>query len=91
MTKPGLTEKRETLRAGILADTLARAVSWICFAAIVGGLALPVAWGAFKAHGIASGLAVLALLLALCWHVKPHGRSLRAQAREIEARFKPHD
>lgn len=87
MTKPGLDEKRETLRAGILADTIARAVAWACFAAIVGGLALPVAWGAFRAHGVLSGLAVLALLLALCWHVKPHGRSLRAQAREIEARY----
>ena len=91
MTKPDLIEKRETLRAGILADSVTRTVRWCAFAAIVAGLALPLAWGAFQAHGIASGLAVLALLLALCWHVKPHGRSLRAQAREIEARFKPHD
>ena len=89
--KPGLTEKREILRAGILADTLARAVRWLCFAAIVCAGALPLAWGAFRAHGIVSGLAVLALVLALCWHVKPQGRSAAAQAREIEARFKPHD
>lgn len=90
MTKPDLIEKRETVRAGILADSVARAVRWGCFAAIVCAGALPLAWGAFKAHGLASGLAVLALVLALCWHVKPHGRSLRAQAREIEARMKPH-
>lgn len=91
MPKPGLDEKRETLRAYILADRVTRAVRWLCFAAIVCGLALPLAWGAFRSHGVASGLVVLALLLALCWHVKPHGRSLAAQAREIEARFKPHD
>lgn len=75
---------RQTIAANIAADAILRAVQWICFAAIAGGLALPVAWGAFKAHGIASGLAVLALLLALCWHVKPHGRSYSARVREIE-------
>lgn len=89
--KPDLAEKREALRAGILADRIERGARWLCFAAIVCAGALPLAWGAFRAHGIASGLAVLALLLALCWHVKPQGRSLRAQCREIEARFKPHD
>ena len=91
MTEPTLNEKAQILRAYILADRVARAVRWLCFAAIVCGLALPLAWGAFRAHGVASGLVVLALVLALCWHVKPEGRSLRAQAREIEARFKPHD
>ena len=91
MTEPSLREKRETLRAYTLADRVARAVRWLCFAAIVCGLALPLAWSAFRAHGVASGLVVLALVLALCWHVKPYGRSLAAQAREIEARFKPHD
>lgn len=91
MPKQTLDEKRETVRAGILADSVARAVRWCCFAAIVCAGALPLAWGAFRAHGLTSGLAVLALVLALCWHVKPQGRSLRAQAREIEARFKPHD
>lgn len=91
MTEPTLNEKAQILRAGILADSVTRAVRWCCFAAIVCAGALPLAWGAFRAHGIVSGLAVLALVLALCWHVKPHGRSLAAQAREIEARFKPHD
>ena len=91
MTEPSLQEKRETLRANILADSMACAVRWIAFAAIVCGLVLPLAWGALRAHGLLPALVVLALCLALCWHVKPHGRSLAAQAREIEARFKPHD
>ena len=89
--KPGLAEKREILRAGILADRIERGARWLCFAAIVCAGALPLAWGAFRAHGLISGLVVLALVLALCWHVKPEGRSLRAQVQEIEARFKPHD
>lgn len=87
MTKPDLNEKRETLRAYIAADAIVRAVQWVCFAAIVCGIAGPLAWGAFRAHGIASGLVVLALVLALCWHVKPQGRSAAAQAREIAARY----
>lgn len=87
MAKPSLAENRAILRAGIFADTLARAVRWCCFAAIVCGGALPLAWGAFRAHGLVPGAVVLALVLALCWHVKPQGRSVRAQAREIEARF----
>ena len=87
MTKPDLIEKRETLRAGILADSVTRAVRWCCFAAIVCAGALPLAWGAFRAHGLISGLVVLALVLALCWHVKPHGRSLAAQALEVERRY----
>ena len=91
MAEPTISEKLQILRAHILADTIARGVRWACFLAIVCGLVLPLAWGALRAHGIVPGLAVLALCLALCWHVKPHGRSLRAQAREIEARFKPHD
>ena len=91
MTEPTLNEKAQILRAGILADRIERGARWLCFAAIACAGALPLAWGAFRAHGIVSGLAVLALVLALCWHVKPHGRSLAAQAREIEARFKPHD
>ena len=89
--KPDLAEKREALRAGILADRIERGARWLCFVATVCAGALPLAWRAFQAHGLISGLVVLALVLALCWHVKPHGRSLAAQAREIEARFKPHD
>lgn len=91
MAEPTISEKLQILRANIFADTIARGVRWACFLAIVCGLVLPLAWGALRAHGIVSGLAVLALCLALCWHVKPQGRSARAQAREIEARFKPHD
>ena len=91
MTEPTTREKLAAIRANIFADSMTRAVRWCAFAAIVCAGALPLAWGAFRAHGIVSGLAVLALVLALCWHVKPHGRSLAAQAREIEARFKPHD
>lgn len=87
MAKPSLSESRETLRAGIFADTVARAVRWACFLTIVCGLVLPLAWGAFRHAGAIVGLVVLALCLALCWHVKPHGRSVRAQAREIEARY----
>lgn len=91
MSEPSLAEKVQTLRANIFADSVTRAVRWCCFAAIVCTGVLPLAWGAFRAHGLVSGLIVLALVLALCWHVKPEGRSLRAQAREIEARYKPHD
>ena len=87
MTEPTLNEKAQILRAGILADSMTRAVRWCAFAAIVAGLALPLAWEAFRAHGVASGLVVLALVLALCWHVKPQGRSAAAQAREIAARY----
>lgn len=87
MTEPSLREKRETLRANILADSVARAVRWIAFAAIVCGLVLPLAWGALRAHGFVSGAVVLALCLALCWHVKPQGRSAAAQARDIAARY----
>lgn len=91
MTRPTLAESREILRANIFADTIMRGGRWVCFLATACGLVLPLAWGALRAHGIVSGLAVLALCLALCWHIKPQGRSAAAQAREIEARFKPHD
>ena len=87
MTEPTLNEKAQILRAGILADSITRAFRWCAFAAIVCAGALPLAWGAFRAHGLISGLVVLVLVLALCWHVKPQGRSAAAQAREIAARY----
>jgi hypothetical protein len=90
MTEPSLTEKAATVRANILADTMARAVRWLCFVAIVGGLAAPLAWGAMRERGIVPGLVVMALCVALAWHVKPQGRSAAAQCRELEARYKPH-
>lgn len=87
MAEPTISEKLQILRAHILADTIARAVRWACFLAIVCGLVLPLAWGAVRHAGIVCGLAVLGLCLALCWHVKPQGRSARAQVREIERRY----
>lgn len=87
MTEPTLNEKRATLRAYILADRVTRAVRWAAFLAIVRGLVLPLAWGALRHAGIVCGFAVLALCLALCWHVKPQGRSAAARCREMEARY----
>ena len=90
MTELSIHEKARTVRANILADSIARAVQWLCFAAIVFAFVLPLAWGAMRAHGIVPGLAVMALCLALAWHVKPQGRSAAAQCRDLEARYKPH-
>lgn len=89
--EPSPAEKLRIVRAGILADRIARAVRWAAFAAVACAGALPLAWRALREHGAASGFAVLALTLALAWHVKPHGRSLAAQCRDIDARHGPPD
>lgn len=87
MTEPTLDEKAKALRAHILADAIVRAVRWLCFAAIVCGLAGPLAFDAWRAAGAIPGLVVFALCVALAWSVKPQGRSAAAQAREIETRY----
>ena len=51
MTEPTLDEKAKALRAHILADAIVRAVRWLCFAAIVCGLAGPLAFDAWRAAG----------------------------------------
>lgn len=85
------TEKRETIRANILADRITRLVQWLAFLAILGGLVLPLAAAAWKEAGVVASLVVLALGLACTWHVRPHGRSYAAQVAAIEMRHKPHD
>ena len=90
MAELSIHEKAQTVRANILADAIARAVCWVCFAGIVAGIAAPLAWNACREAGFVPGVAVFALCVSLAWHVKPHGRSAAAQCREIEARYKPH-
>lgn len=87
MAEPSNNEKAATVRAHILADAIVRAVQWLCFAAIVCGIAGPLAYDAWREAGAMSGLAVFALCVALAWSVKPQGRSAAAQAREIAARY----
>lgn len=84
-----MNEELRTIRANIFADAVVRGVRWICFAGIVCGLVLPLAWHALKSAGALVGLVVLALALALVWHVKPQGASYGRQCREIEARYPP--
>lgn len=84
-------EKRESIRANILADRLVRGVQWVAFAAILIALVLPLALAAWRSAGVVAALVVLALGVACTWHVRPHGRSYAAKCREIDARFKPHD
>lgn len=91
MAEATIHEKAQTVRANILADTIARAVRWVCFAGIVAGIAAPLAWNACKSAGFVPGLAVFALCVALAWHVKPQGRSAAAQCREIAARYAMHE
>ena len=89
MKKPDLNETRQEIRANIFADAVVRGVRWLCFAGIVCGLVLPLAWHAFKSAGALVGLVVLALALAMAWTVKPQGASYGRQCREIEARYPP--
>jgi hypothetical protein len=79
-------EKLKIIRANILADAIVRAVRWACFTAIVCGIAAPLAFDAWQANGIAAGLAVLALCVAMAWGVKPTGRSYGAQCRDVDER-----
>lgn len=87
MSELSIHEKAQTLRARILADSIARAVRWVCFTGIVCGIAAPLAWNACREAGFIPGLVVLALCVSLAWHVKPQGRSAAAQCREIAARY----
>lgn len=89
MKKPDLNEQAQTIRANVFADALVRAVQWLCFAAIVCGLIVPLAWLAYRSAGVLVGLVVLALALAMAWHVKPSGRSYGARVREIEREHYP--
>lgn len=84
MKSPTPKDNAETIRANIWADAVVRAVRWVAWAAILCGLAVPLAFDAWREAGVIPGLVVLALCLALCWHVKPSGRSYGAQVREIE-------
>lgn len=84
-------EKRETIRANILADRITRAVQWAAFAAILFALVLPLAVQAWRAAGAVAALVVLALGMACTWHIKPHGKSYAAKCRLIDARHKPHE
>lgn len=84
MTEPALNEKLRILRAGILADSVTRATAWCAWLAIMGALVVPLAIRAWRERGAAAGFAVFILCAALAWHVKPRGRSLAAQCRNIE-------
>lgn len=89
MTEQTTREKLATIRANTLADAVVRCVRWACFAAIVCGIAGPLAFDAWRKAGALSGLVVFALCVGLAWQVKPEGRSVRAHCRDIDARYPP--
>lgn len=84
MTEPTTREKLAAIRANIFADAVVRAVRWLAWAAILCAIVLPLAFDAWREAGPLAGLVVLALCLALCWHVKPEGASYRARCRDID-------
>ena len=87
MTKQSLHEKQESIRANVFVDRAWRAARWVAFALLLICLVGPLVWRAYVDAGLAVACAVLLLCMALCWHVKPQGRSYGARVADIERRY----
>lgn len=90
MPKPNVAAMRQSLRAHILADAIARGIRWVLWLALVLGIVAPLVVAAWQEVGALSALIIAGLLLGCCAHVMPQGRSVGARVREI-AREYPDD